>query len=238
MAEKPLGIIIPVYNEAENIGETLKKIQESVATPHTVYLVYDFPEDTTVAAAVPFGKRGMDIVFLENRRGGVANAIRQGLSSAPNNILLVTMADVSDDLSVVDEMYSLMASGYDVICGSRYAPGGKQIGGPFFKKQLSRAAGLSLFWLGAVPIRDVTNSFKMYRKSILENMLITSDRGFEIGMEITVKAVAAGYRVGEVPCTWKERVAGASRFRLFAWLPRYLKWYCFAVGARLRRSWA
>jgi dolichol-phosphate mannosyltransferase len=233
---KPLGIVIPVYNEAGNIGATLRKIRSSVSTEHTVYLVHDFPEDDTLPAAAPFREEGMDIVFLENPERGVANAIRRGLREAVHEVLLVTMGDACDDHAVIDSMYALLAGGCDVVCGSRYAKGGRLEGGPLLKSLLSRAAGLSLYWLGAVPVSDVTNNFKMYRRSMLEGMEITSDGGFEIAMEITVKAAAAGYRIAEVPCSWTERTRGKSRFLLFTWMPKYLKWYGYALKARFRRA--
>lgn len=228
----PLGIVIPVRDEAENIGETLGRIAAQVSARHTVYLVHDAPDDPTLPAAEPFRAGGADLVFLHSPRGGAAHAIRQGLRSAPNEALLVTMADGSDDYGVVDRMLELFAAGCDVVCGSRYAPGGRPSGAPALKGLLSRTAGLSLRRLGASPVHDITNSFKLYRRSMLERLELTSDAGFEIGMEIAVKAIAGGYRVAEVPCAWTERVRGESRFRLLRWLPGYLRWYGYALGAR------
>ena len=122
--------------------------------------------------------------------------------------------------------------GADVVCGSRYMPGGRQIGGPYLKGLLSRAAGISLHYLAGVPTRDVTNSFKMYRTEFLRGLRFESSGGFEIGMEAVVKAYVAGRRIAEVPSTWTDRVAGASRFRLWRWLPRYLRWYLYAFRGR------
>jgi hypothetical protein len=112
--------------------------------------------------------------------------------------------------------------------------GGQQIGGPRVKKLLSRAAGLSLWHLAGVPTHDVTNSFKMYTSRVLRSIEIESTGGFEIGMEVVVKAHAAGFRIGEVPATWRDRTAGRSRFRLWKWLPHYLRWYAFAISSALR----
>src|SRR5205814_10401197 len=116
--------------------------------------------------------------------------------------------------------------------GSRYMPGGRQVGGPVLKGLLSRAAGVSLHWLAGVPTRDVTNSFKMYRTAFLRSLTFESSGGFEIGMEAVVKAYVGGGRIAEVPSTWTERVAGRSRFRLWRWLPRYLRWYLYAFRGR------
>jgi hypothetical protein len=114
--------------------------------------------------------------------------------------------------------------------------GGSQKGGPKFKGFLSRMAGCSLRWLTGIPTHDITNSFKMYRKSVIDTIEIESDGGFEIGMELTVKAFVAGYKIAEIPSSWQDRTAGESRFRLWKWLPKYLRWYWFAVANRWKRG--
>jgi dolichol-phosphate mannosyltransferase len=226
---KELGIIIPVYNEAENIGETIRAIEAKVKTLHTIYIVYDFDEDNTLPVVKRLKEGGVDLVLLKNTAGRVVNAIKIGLREAKEKYLLVTMADCSDDYGVVDAMVERAGQGFDVVCGSRYAKGGRQIGGPLLKKSLSRMAGLSLRYLARVPTTDVTNSFKLYRKTMVDILTIESDGGFEIGMEIVIKAHFSGYRVTEIPCIWHDRLQGASRFRILRWMPKYLKWYFFAL---------
>jgi dolichol-phosphate mannosyltransferase len=231
-----LGIIVPVYNEGENISATLTAVEEQVKTAHKIYIVFDFDDDNTLPVAVKLREAGLPIEFVRNLDAGVANAIKTGLRSVNADFLLVTMADLSDDYSVVDKMCDLVSQGYDIVCGSRYMRGGKQIGGPFFKKLLSRTAGLTLKYLTGMPVHDVTNSFKLYRKTMVDNIEIQSESGFEIGMEIVVKAYFSGYKITELPCTWTDRQAGRSRFRLFKWLPKYLRWYFFALKKTLRKT--
>lgn len=228
----PLGVIIPVYNEAENIGRTLTALREQVRTPCRIYIVYDFEEDNTLPVAREYARRGMEMIFLKNTQRGVLGAIKTGLTSAPEDYLLVTMADMSDDYSVVDIMCAKMSEGFDVICGSRYMQGGKQMGGPLLKKVLSRAAGISLNYLAGLPTHDVTNSFKLYRRSVLDSISIESDGGFEIGMEIVVKAHFRGFRVTEVPSIWMDRASGKSRFKILRWAPKYMRWYFYALKHR------
>ena len=123
--------------------------------------------------------------------------------------------------------------GAAVVCASRYVRGGAQHGGPWLKGLLSRMAGLSLHWLAGLPTHDPTNSFKAYRRDFLRRTPIESGAGFVLALELTVKAHFAGERVEEVPAQWWDRTAGRSRFRLFAWLPLYLRWYVWAIGQRL-----
>lgn len=230
---KPLGIIIPVYNEAKNIGATLRALKERVQISHGIYIVYDFDDDNTLPVAEEFRKQGIDIKFVRNPARGVVSAIKTGLKEAEEDFLLVTMADLSDDYSIVDKMCALMSEGYDIVCGSRYMKGGWQFGGPLIKKTLSRMAGISLKYIAGVPTHDATNSFKLYRKKMLDSIEIESDGGFEIGMEIVIKAYLSRFRVTEIPCTWTDRQAGESRFKMIKWIPKYLKWYFFALKRSL-----
>ena len=79
-----------------------------------------------------------------------------------------------------------------------------------------------------VPTHDATNAFKLYDASTLKQIEIESKGGFELSLEILVKAYLRGSRIIELPTTWHGRTQGQSKFRIWAWLPRYLKWYLYA----------
>jgi glycosyltransferase involved in cell wall biosynthesis len=233
-----LDIIIPVYNESEVICKTLKEISEKIEIPHNILIIYDFDEDTTLPAVREYitEKNSSNIYMKKNIFGkGALNAIKSGFKLAESESVLVVMGDASDDLVAVKPMYEKISSGCDVVCGSRYMQGGKQIGGPLFKKSLSKLAGLSLNFIAGVPVHDITNSFKMYRRSLLDSIKIESKGGFEIGMEIVVKAYLEGYNICEVPSVWRDRSDGKSNFKLFKWLPHYLKWYFLALFGKKKR---
>ncbi|MBI3282928.1 glycosyl transferase, partial [Candidatus Curtissbacteria bacterium] len=122
--------------------------------------------------------------------------------------------------------------GYDVVAASRYMKGGHQIGGPLVKQVLSRIAGISLHYLVGLPTHDATNSFRLYSKKFLDKVKVESDGGFELAIELTVKAHFDAFKVTEVPTTWTY-LAKESRFYLKKWLPKYLKWYLWAIKKRL-----
>jgi dolichol-phosphate mannosyltransferase len=233
-----LSVVIPVYNEGENIVLTLESLHDCVHVhPLEVLVVYDFEEDDTVPVVRRLQETMPELTLHRNRLGrGVLNALKSGLAAAQAPFVLVTMADLSDDPKDVDAMYELARQGADVVSGSRYMRGGRQLGGPLIKRSLSRIAGLSLHHLGGVPTHDATNNYKMYSRRLLESTSIESGGGFEVALEMTVKAHLAGLRVAEVPTTWRDRTAGESRFRLRKWLPYYLRWYRRAMLGRLRPS--
>lgn len=226
-----LDIVVPVYNEADGILKLFNEIQKEIKGEKRVLVVYDFEGDTTVPVVREnAGNYSFDIQLVLNTIGrGALNAIKMGMAAAASEMVLIMMADSSDRLDVVDSMCSLMSQGCDVVCGSRYMKGGRQNGGPFLKGLFSRMAGLSLHFLTRIPTHDVTNSFKLYRKSMLEKFSLESTGGFEIGLEICVKAYVYGYRIAEVPSEWFDREDGESNFHMWKWLPHYLYWYFWCI---------
>jgi glycosyltransferase involved in cell wall biosynthesis len=233
-----LSIVVPVYNEGENVIPTLRGIVERTKTrPLEVLVVHDFDEDTTVPVVKRLQSELPELRLHKNTLGrGVLNAMKSGLRAARAQYVLITMGDGSDNPSDIDPMYELARGGADVVAGSRYMRGGHQLGGPLLKRTMSRAAGLSLHWLGGLPVHDATSNFRLYSKRLLNQVTIESIGGFELGLELTVKAYRLGMRVAEVPTTWRDRTAGTSRFKLWQWLPRYLHWYWRGMAGRFRRD--
>ena len=231
-----LSVVVPVYNEGENAVPTLRGVIEKThVRPLEVLVVYDLDEDTTVSVVRRLQEELPQLRLHKNTLGrGVLNAMKSGLRAARGPLVLITMGDGSDDAADIDPMYGLARGGADVVAGSRYMRGGHQVGGPLLKRSMSRAAGLSLHWIGGVPVHDATSNFRMYSKRLLNQVSIESVGGFELGLELTVKAYRLGLRVAEVPTTWRDRTAGQSRFRMWQWMPRYLHWYWRGIGGRLR----
>lgn len=232
-----LSIVCPIYNEEENVKDLLDSISNYVKVDKEILFIYDFEQDRTIEVIKKIeNDYPFKITLIKNKYGkGVLNAIKTGLESSQNKAILVVMADLSDDLSIVDRMYDMIINkGYDVVCGSRYVKGGKQIGGPFIKKTLSRLAGLSLHFFTGIATYDITNSFKMYNRDFIKEIKIESKGGFEIGMEITVKAFIMNRKIGEIPSIWKDREKGKSRFKLMKWIVQYLRWYFYAFRKFLR----
>jgi glycosyltransferase involved in cell wall biosynthesis len=229
-----VSIVIPAYNEGAQIVPVLERIAENVTLPYETLVVYDQPEDTTAPVAQAYGDTDSRVRALLNTYGrGPANAIRFGIDAAEANVVVVTMADGSDDPRQIDELTRLVERGVVIAAASRYAPGGQQVGGPFLKSMLSRLAGRSLNWLARVGTRDATNSFKAYARSFVRAVGVDSRDGFELGLELTAKARRLRLPVAEIPTIWLERQVGMSNFKLAAWIPRYLRWYFFAFGRRL-----
>jgi glycosyltransferase involved in cell wall biosynthesis len=229
-----LSVVIPAYNEGDSIIAVLDRIFDAVDSDCEILVVVDFADDTTLPVLQDYNEREPRLRPLISSYGrGPANAIRYGIDQVKNPVVVVTMADGSDDPRQIDALARLVDRGVVVAAASRYSAGGQQVGGPMFKSLLSKAAGRSLGLLGRVGTRDATNSFKAYSTDFVREVGIDSRSGFEIGLELTAKARRLRRPVAEVPTIWLDRTIGASNFELAAWIPRYLRWYRFAFGPKL-----
>ncbi|WP_203580583.1 glycosyltransferase family 2 protein [Microbacterium hibisci] len=235
MSNSPrVSIIVPAYNEGEEIAAFLARVASTVTMDFELLVVVDTPEDTTIPVVERAAAADGRIRCVINTYGrGPAQAIRYGFDVAAAPTVVVTMADGSDDPRQIDELADLVERGVVVAAGSRYMAGGQQIGGPRIKRTLSRLAGTSLHLFAGIGTRDATNSFKAYNTDFVRTVTIQSRDGFEIGLELTAKARRARLPVAELPTIWLDRTAGASNFQLRKWIPKYLRWYFFAFGRPL-----
>jgi len=232
-----LSVVLPVYNEGEAVAPIIRALVERIHVPCEILVVYDFDGDKTVPVARALASElpAAEIVAHGSDRG-VLNALKAGIAAARAPYVLVSMADGSDEPEVVDRMVELARDGADLVAASRYMKGGHQIGGPRLKRLMSRTAGLSLHWFAGVPIHDPTSNFKLYSRRFLDSVTIESTAGFELALELSVKATLARRRLAEVPTTWRDRTSGKSNFKLRQWLPNYLHWYVVAFRGRFSRS--
>jgi dolichol-phosphate mannosyltransferase len=235
-AAPELSVVMPVYKEGAAVEPVLRALTAAISASHEILVVYDFYEDPTVPLLDRLAAELPTVRGLRNDLGrGVLNAMKAGIADAGGAYVLISMADGSDEPHVVDPMVALARSGADVVSASRYMRGGHQIGGPPLKRLMSRTAGLTLHWFAGVATHDPTNNFKLYSRAFLDTVTIESTAGFELALELTVKATIDRRRVEEVPTTWRDRTAGESNFKLRKWLPHYLHWYKAAFRARLGR---
>ena len=228
------SVVVPVYDEGDDIDAFLDRLFDSVTMPCEVLAVYDSPDDTTVPHLEKYAAHESRLVPTHNTYGkGPANALRYGIDHAEAEIIVVTMADGSDDPQQVEALVHLVERGVVIAAASRYIQGGQQVGGPFVKRIMSRLAGLSLYWIARVGTRDATNSFKAYDRDFVKKVGVESDTGFELGIEMVAKARRHREPVAELPTIWLDRTVGQSNFQVWSWLPRYLRWYRYAFGPRL-----
>jgi dolichol-phosphate mannosyltransferase len=226
-------ILIPAYNEGNSVLAYLHRLNESLTLDFECLIIVDSDTDTTIAAVLDFKSVNPRFDYAVNSDGpGPAMALRHGFKIAKSDVVVVTMADGSDDPKDIEKLVLLVERGVKIAAASRYMPGGQQVGAPLLKSLLSRLAGTSLRLFTRIGTHDSTNSFKAYDRNFVNQVGIESTQGFEIALELVAKAKRSRAPIAEIPTIWIERVYGASNFKIRKWLPSYLKWYFHALGGK------
>jgi len=232
-----LDIVIPVYNEGRNIAATLGALSRAVTTPARVLICYDHADDDTLPAIRdnPQAHAGLALDFVRNAGRGAHGAIMTGFAASTAPFVLMYAADDDYNAIIVDRMVALAKDGCDIVCASRFMPGGSMTGCPLLKAVLVRGANFTLHHLARLPTHDASNGFRMFSRRVIDRIAVESDQGFCYSIELLVKVHRLSWPVGEVPSQWIERREGKSRFRVLRWLPAYLRWYGYAFATTFLR---
>jgi glycosyltransferase involved in cell wall biosynthesis len=223
------SIIIPVYNEEENIKYLLDNLKKELKGNYEVIVIDDFSVDNTCAVVKEMLNVFPNLRFVRNQyEKGFANALRTGFVMARNEIVIPVMADLCDEIKIIPQMHNKILEGFDIVCGSRYIKGGERKKGPFLKSITSRYFNKIVHLITKIPNTDVTNPFKAYRKVILDKIK-TKSKGFEISLELVLRAYFAGYKITELPTIWQERILGESKFYFIKNSIGYLKGFLHAA---------
>lgn len=244
-----IDVVIPVYNEGPNILSTLGALRDRVRTPFRVLICYDRPDDDTLTTIN--ANRGMvgDMVieYVRNPGRGAHGAVMAGFAAADAPHVIVYPADDDFNSGIIDGMVAKAEAGADLVCASRFMPGGSMIGCPWLKAILVRTAAFTLHRGARLPTHDPTSGFRLFSRRVIDTIVVESDSGFCYSIELLVKCHRLGWPVAEVPAQWIERTKGTSRFRVLNWLPAYLRWYRYAFATtflgrpastvKLHRTW-
>ena len=232
-----LDIVIPVYNEGRNIVATLAALARAVKTQARVMICYDHPEDDTLPAIRdnPQAHAGLPVELVRNAGRGAHGAVMTGFAASTAPYVLMYPADDDTNAAMVDRMVARARAGHDIVCASRFIPGGAMVGCPLIKAVLVRSANFTLRHVARLPTTDASNGFRMFSRRVIERIAVESDQGFCYSIELLVKAHRLGWTIAEVPVRWFERRHGESRFRVLRWLPAYLRWYGYAFATTFLR---
>jgi glycosyltransferase involved in cell wall biosynthesis len=232
-----LDIIIPVYNEGAGILPVLGALARNLKTPARILICHDMPDDDTlpVVRDNPQVHAPIPVEFVKNPSRGPHAAVLAGFAASRAPAILVLPADDDFNAGILDTMVALARGGSDIVCASRFMPGGTMQGCPWLKAVLVRSAAFLLYRVAGVPTHDATSGFRMFSRRAIERIAIESDQGFCYSIELLVKAHRLGWTVSEVPAVWYERKSGQSRFKVLQWAPAYLRWFGYAFATRFLR---
>ncbi|EFP76836.2 dolichol-phosphate mannosyltransferase [Puccinia graminis f. sp. tritici CRL 75-36-700-3] len=213
------SVILPTYNERRNLPIMiwlLARTFDQHQIDWEVIVVDDNSPDGTLEVAQQLQRLyGPHRIIIRPRAGklGLGTAYMHGLSTCTGTFTIIMDADFSHHPKYLPTFIALQrAHGLDIVTGSRYRPGGGVHGWDFKRKLVSRGANMLTYILLDPGVSDVTGSFRLYRTSILRELIQkTTSRGYVFQMEIIVRARSMGCRMGEVPITFIDRLYGDSK---------------------------
>lgn len=211
-------IIIPTYNEKENITSIINAIIALQQQFH-ILIVDDNSPDGTAAIVKELQQQYTSILFVEERTGkqGLGTAYIHGFRWALANgydFIFEMDADFSHSPNDLDKLYkACVEDNADVAIGSRYVKGGRIDNWPRNRILLSKAASLYTRLITWMPIKDSTAGFICYKKNVLEsiNFDVIKFVGYAFQIEMKFATWKLGFKIKEVPITFTDRKFGASK---------------------------
>src|SRR5437899_1841203 len=224
-----LTLILPALNEAQNLDRVLPELKKALAAlgpTHEIIVVDGGSSDGTQDVV-----RKHEVRLVTQKLPGFGGAYRAGFEQARGEFLLTLDADGSHDPAFLSDLWKARGEG-DVVIASRYVPGGAAEM-PAWRRLLSRVLNVTFGRGLSLPVHDLSSGFRLYRRAVLKDLKLNGT-DFNVLEEILIRALAAGYRVHEVPFKYRARVAGHSHARLVKFALSYLR--TFLAMWRLRNS--
>jgi len=221
-----LSIVIPAHNEEDCIEPTLRQLAavlEREAIDYEVVVVNDNSADATPEILDQLASGNSRLKRQDNPPpNGFGWAVRCGMDCAQGEWVAVMMADASDDPEDLVRFFrKANESGKDAVFGNRFLPGGRVVDYPWFKLLLNRLTNWLICLLFAIRYTDVTNAFKLYRRTTLEGLKPFLSPHFNLTVELPLKVIVRGYSYSVLPNSWHNRKEGESKLKIKEMGSRY-----------------
>jgi glycosyltransferase involved in cell wall biosynthesis len=225
-----VSFVIPFHNEEKNCPKMMKRVAEYAKKNRLhfeIIPVDDRSNDNTKKIIKDFAHKFSYIhpVYRKNSHDEEGNtmgkALIEGTRAACGEYIIWTMGDLADDTDTYGEIIKKLEQGYELVFGSRYMPGGSRGNLDPLKAFLSSWGTVLSRLLFGVKVHDITNAFRGFKKKIFVKVSLSSS-GFSISPEFAIKAHLAGFKLGEVPTVYTNRVEGLSNFKIFKMTKNYI----------------
>jgi dolichol-phosphate mannosyltransferase len=238
-----LSIIIPCYNEVENIPKIQREffpMARELAKTHSLEVIFvdDGSSDETWQTLIDnFGASSEPEITVRFERHevnrGLGAALRTGFVAARGEIIVTTDSDGTYHFSEIPSLLSYLTPGIDMVTASPYHPQGDVVGVPAHRLILSRGSSTIYRLLVDWQLHTYTCLFRAYRRKVIEDVSFESD-GYLAGTELMVKGMLMGYRVAEYPAVLHTRVLGVSKAKLVRTILAHLIFQVRVLLHRLR----
>jgi len=211
---KNISIIIPTYNERENIAQLIPDIQNITKENKInveIIIVDDNSPDKTSEIAEKLNKQYGNIkVIKRSSKQGVGSARRLGFSQANMPIIISMEGDNTHKPKYIPEFVNEINKGADLVIGSRYMKDSKIINWPIKRRIISKLANWTARFFTGVKLTDVTNGYRAFKKEILKKLVVDS-KSYPYNMEFACEAIWRGYKTSEIPIIFEHRKIGTSK---------------------------
>lgn len=214
-----MTFLAPAYNEEAVIRGFVETAVRHLPDGGELLIVDDGSTDATPEILEALDTVPELRVVTHEANRGIGAAIKTGFSEAHGEVIVAMDADLSHSMEIVSMMIARCETA-DAVYASRYVRGGGMVGIPWWRKAISRIANLLLRLVFMSPVRDLTTGYRAYRTEAVRDIELTSS-GFEVQLEITIRLLAAGRTISEVPLMLTNREAGESKMRYLRLIPRY-----------------
>jgi dolichol-phosphate mannosyltransferase len=233
-------VVVPTYDEADNIGDLLTAIRASAPDADVIVVDDSSPDGTADVAEKAGAETGRVEVVRRPVKDGLGNAYRDAFGRAINggyDVIVTLDADFSHDPAVIPVLLGLVDDGADLAIGSRYVPGGATPNWPAYRLALSRYGNRYAGWMLGLQLRDATSGFRAYRSELLSDIRYETTRsnGYAFMTELAYRASAYRADVREHPITFTDRERGASKMSALIIVESMLRVTLWGVKLRLRQ---
>ncbi|MGX7828218.1 polyprenol monophosphomannose synthase [Actinokineospora sp. 24-640] len=211
----PVLVVIPTYNERENIGPIVERLHAALPETHVLVVDDGSPDGTGDLADAMAAADPRVNVLHRTEKAGLGAAYIAGFAWALERDYAVIVEMDADGSHAPEDLPRLLGAldGADLALGSRYVPGGKVVNWPRSREVLSRGGNLySQLALGA-KVRDITGGYRAFRRAVLEKLKLhnVASQGYCFQIDLAWRTIEAGFTVAEVPITFVERERGESK---------------------------
>jgi len=237
-----ISFIIPFHNEEKNARLMIEKIAEYATIKKWAFEIIPVNDRSTDTTGDVLESEAKKYKFVKpvhrptsNEATGntMGKALIEGSHKATGDIIIWTMGDRSDDPETYGLIVEKIQNGYDMVFGSRYMSGGTWGSLDPTKAFLSSRGTMLARFLFGIPVHDITNAFRGFRKKVIKEIRLNSS-GFAISPEFAIKAQLSGFKLSEVPTIYHIRIAGIASFKLWYMAIAYLGVFSQLYLAKLK----
>jgi dolichol-phosphate mannosyltransferase len=228
-----LSVVIPAHNEQDLIRGTVEGViatLEKAKIRYEILVINDNSVDRTEKIIRDLASANPAVRCVNSDPpNGFGFAVRRGLADFRGDAVAIFMADGSDAPADLVAFYHKLQEGFDCVFGSRFTGGGRVVDYPVVKRVLNRLGNKFIQLLFRISNDDISNAFKMYRRTVIAGIQPLLAQHFNLTVELPLKSIVRGYRYTTVPNTWVNRKTGESKFKIKEMGSRYffIVLHCF-----------